>query len=68
MNSTLGQKGKEARKGLVISENMVESEILGLNWKKSYWNLRGVSWKDSVWWLESGQPAMKIRKSYSQWG
>ena len=48
MNSRLGQKGKEARKGLVISENMVESEIVGLSWKKSYWNLRGVSWKDRV--------------------
>lgn len=49
MNSRLGQKGKEARKGLVISEDMVESEIVGLSWKKSYWNLReGVSWKDRV--------------------
>lgn len=40
VNSRLGQKGKEARKGQVISENMVESEIVGLSWKKSYCNLR----------------------------
>lgn len=30
----MGQKGKEARKGIVINENMVESETVGLNWKK----------------------------------